>query len=336
MTSKTTATLPDGRLAALAAIFTSRRVRRMSPSCAPGAEARSVDELRRAFNAFLQSLIEERREELANGAEPGNDVISMLIAAREAERMTNMELVAFCVLLTVAGFETTVNAVANGWLALMTHPEELRKLRADPSLVESMIEEAVRWDGPVLTFFRNTLSDITLHDVTIPARSKVMIAFASGNRDERKFPDPDAFRVDRDASDHLGYGAGVHFCLGAPLARMQLAAMAKGLLRHTSSIEQDGEVERTASILFRGVKKLPVHLKPAAGAARIARSSHADWLDAPAPAAPFAAHPLRIAVGDDVLADLKERLARTRWPDLFGHAGWDSGANLGFMKELVA
>jgi cytochrome P450 len=123
----------------------------------------------------------------------------------------------------------------------------------------------VRWDGAVQSFFRDTLSETTLHGVTIPKGVKVQLLFASANRDERKYPYPDAFLVDRVAHDHVGYGAGIHYCLGAPLARAQLTSTFRAFAARAPAIELDGEVVRGSSVLFRGVKKLPIRLAKGRG-----------------------------------------------------------------------
>ena len=293
-----------------------------------GVEARKVDELRREFNVFLKSLIERRRAQ--HGA--GTDVISRLVAASEEERLTSQELVAFCVLLMVAGHETTANAISNGVLALLQHPEQAALVRRDPALVPALAEEAVRFDGPVLSFFRNTLRPVKLRDVTIPEGEKVMVAFASANRDERRFPEPDAFRLDRGTTDHLGYGAGVHFCLGAALARLQLTTAFRVLLERTTAMHAAGAPTRWASVLFRGMRALPVRLEGVRAQASV---------PAPPPvtpvvhSAPFQTVPFEIAVSDVVLDDVRERLARTRWPSQVDFSGWDYGTEVGYLQELV-
>jgi len=296
---------------------------------------RRVDELRREFNVYLRSLIEERRAALSRPTE-SIDVITALVAAGEDEKLTSRELVAFCVLLLVAGYETTVNAISNGVLALLEHPDELAKLRREPGLLRNAVEEIVRYDSPVLSFFRNTLSDTTLSGQTIPKGSKVMLAFASANRDERKFPDPDVFRIDREPGEHLAYGSGVHFCLGAPLARLQLMGIFGALVQHVGTIEMASKPPRTASVLFRGVKTFPVHITPA-GQPPLARES-APSLDvrrALAPTPKLEVVPFRVHAEDDVLDDLKTRLARVRWPDEIEWAGWDYGTSLGYLRTLV-
>ena len=125
----------------------------------------------------------------------------------------------------LAGFETTVNAIANGALALLDNPGEWEKVRREPALVKTMIEEMIRFDGPVQSFFRNTLVDSSVAGVNIRKGGKVMLLFASANRDESHYPGADQFRIDRQSPDHVGYGVGIHYCLGAPLARAQLAAL---------------------------------------------------------------------------------------------------------------
>ncbi len=299
--------------------------------------ARRVDELRREFNVYLKSLIEERRASL--GAQDGAiDVITALVSATEEEKLTKRELVAFCVLLLVAGYETTVNAIANGVLALLAHPAELDKLRKDRSLLGPAVEEMVRYDGPVLSFFRNTLSEATVGGTVIPKGAKVMIAFASGNRDERKYEEPDAFRVDRRPAEHLAYGAGVHYCLGAPLARLQLTAIFSALLDHVAAIEPTGEAVRSASVLFRGAKTLPVRLTPAASAERPSPrpSTPSVVFGLAKPDVPSPPEPYRLDVADEVLSDLQSRLNRARFPDEVEWAGWDYGTARGYLQELVA
>lgn len=219
-----------------------------------------VEELRKEFLTFLRELVAERREQ--NDAE-ATDVISMLLSAADADKLTEKETLAFCVLLLVAGFETTVNAIANGALALLEHPDQWEKLRREPELVKNATEEMIRYDGPVQSFFRNTLVETEVCGVRIPKGAKVMLLFASANRDDRKYDAPDTFRIDRAAPDHVGYGVGVHFCLGAPLARAQLNGLWKVLAQRCKSIALDGEVERTSSVLFRGARRLPIRLEPA-------------------------------------------------------------------------
>lgn len=217
-----------------------------------------VEELRKEFVAFIRELIAERRERPAADAK---DVISLLLSAADEDKLTEKETLAFCVLLLVAGFETTVNAVANGALALSENPDQWEKLRADPGLVKTMVEEGVRYDGPVQSFFRNTLTAATVAGVNIRKGGKVMLLFSSANRDDRHYEAPDEFRVDRHSPDHVGYGVGIHFCLGAPLARAQLTALWSAMARRTKRFEIDGPVARSYNVLFRGARSLPIRVE---------------------------------------------------------------------------
>jgi cytochrome P450/pimeloyl-ACP methyl ester carboxylesterase len=300
--------------------------------------ARRVDELRREFNAQLRTMIEERRA-TRHQKKTAIDVISVLVAAAEEDgALTQSELVAFCVLLFVAGYETTVNAMANGMLALIDNPAELEKLREDRMLLANGVEEMTRYDGPVLSFFRNTLSDVKFGDKTIPRGAKVMLAFAAANRDERKFPKAHSFQVDRDGIDHLAYGSGVHFCLGAALARLQMRSLFAGILAHVGEVKLRGEPVRTSSVLFRGVRSMPVTLKPARTSMLLTARESAPSLAVAAPVEgpiEFEPRPYQLAVKEEVLLDLKQRLAQTRWPDEVEWAGWDYGTSVRYLKELV-
>lgn len=219
-----------------------------------------VEEERKEFVTFLRELIEERRSAADAAA---HDVISIILSAADNDKLTEKETLAFCVLLLVAGFETTVNAIANGALALLEHPQQWEKLRNDPGCVKTMIEETVRYDGPVQSFFRNALVETSVAGVRIPKGGKVMLLFASANRDERHFAEPDQLRIDRPPADHVGYGVGVHYCLGAPLARAQLGAVWKSFARRVKRFELAGDVARSHNVLFRGARRLPIRIEPA-------------------------------------------------------------------------
>jgi len=225
----------------------------------PREQRASVDALRKEFVEYLRGLVEERKSDTGR-----RDVIATLCAAHDADRLSERETVAFCVLLLTAGYETTVNAIANGALAFARFPEAWQRLCDHPedrTLLRGAVEETVRYDGAVQSFFRNTLQPVELHGVKIPRGSKVMMLFASANRDGLHFDAPDAFRIDRPEQDHLGYGAGIHYCLGAPLARAQLTAVWGALARRAPGFEiVDGAVERTHSILFRGARRLPIRV----------------------------------------------------------------------------
>ena len=208
------------------------------------------------FAQYFMDAITKRRDA------PGSDLLSMLIDSTNGETLSNGELVSFAILLLVAGNETTTNLIGNLVYALAMNPGQWELLKADPSLVPAAIEETLRFDSPIQGFFRNTLRDVEVRGVTIPAEQKVMVLYGSANRDERKYPDPDRFLVQRNPMDHVAFGSGIHLCLGAPLARMEGALFLKGLLSRVESVELDGDVVRTNNPLLRGVSHLPVRVVP--------------------------------------------------------------------------
>jgi cytochrome P450 len=183
----------------------------------------------RDLAAYFTELIAARR------AEPGDDLVSALAVARDnadgaADGLTGNELLSTVFLLVMAGFDTTVNLIASGTLALLTHPEEKTRLRQDPSLLPAAVEELLRFTNPVNhANDRFTTQDVPVGDVVIPAGEWVFPVTSSANRDPARFPDPDRLDLGRDTSGHVAFGHGVHYCLGAPLARME-AEVALGAL----------------------------------------------------------------------------------------------------------
>jgi cytochrome P450 len=183
----------------------------------------------RELAAYFTELIAAKR------AEPGDDLVSALTLACDnadgaADRLTGSELLSTIFLLVMAGFDTTVNLIASGALALLTHPGEKTRLRQDPSLLPAAVEELLRFTSPVNhANDRFTTQDVRVGDVVIPAGEWVLPAISSANRDLARFPDPDRPDLSRDTSGHVAFGHGVHYCLGAPLARME-AEVALGAL----------------------------------------------------------------------------------------------------------
>ncbi|GAB4582086.1 MAG: cytochrome P450 [Anaerolineales bacterium] len=169
------------------------------------------------FFKYFRKLAEERRRA------PRNDLITGLVQAQEGgDRFTEDELLAMVFLLLVAGHETTVNLITNGTYSLLTHPDQLDHLRRNPNLIESAIEEMLRFDGPLVTSeVAFAGEDITLHGTTIPKGALIFSALLSANRDEDAFPNADQFDITRSSNKHLAFGHGIHYCLGAPLARME-------------------------------------------------------------------------------------------------------------------
>jgi cytochrome P450 len=196
---------------------------------------------------------------------PGDDLISLLVSrGRDGEAALDpMEIVLFCALLLIAGNETTTNLIGNGAQALFDHPDQARRLRDDPSLVPAAVEEALRYDAPVQALFRATTAAVRIGDVEIPEHARVMVLFASANRDEAHFPTADRFVVDRAPNDHLGFGSGIHLCIGAPLARLEARIVAETMLRRVRRLEPAGEPCRVESFILRGFTSLPVQAVPA-------------------------------------------------------------------------
>ncbi|MEU9034531.1 cytochrome P450 [Streptomyces sp. NPDC048352] len=182
------------------------------------------------FSAYLRELIAERRKD------PGTDLISALIAAHDDEgRLSEQEMISTCVLLLNAGHEATVNTTVNGWWALFRHPGRLAALRArpgepDPEKLSTAVDELMRYDTPLQMFERWVLDDIRVGDTVIPRGAEVALLFGSANRDPARFEDPDVLDLERADNPHLTFGAGIHYCLGAPLARLELAASFGALL----------------------------------------------------------------------------------------------------------
>jgi len=223
-------------------------------------ERMQVEKVIGEFAQYFMGIIQERRAAAAAG-DAGEDLVSLLLRANsDGEKLADGELVSFCVLLLVAGNETTTNLIGNATLALTQDPSQWREVRDDPTLVPALIEESLRFDAPIQGFFRNTLCETEVAGVTIPEDAKVMLLYGSANRDARRFEEPDQFRVRRNPRDHLAFGAGAHICLGAHLARLEAEVLAEALLRRVGRFQREGAHERTENPLLRGVARLPVSL----------------------------------------------------------------------------
>jgi cholest-4-en-3-one 26-monooxygenase len=206
---------------------------------------------------YAQELADDRR------AAPRDDIISILVAAEGNDALTEHEFNMFVLLLAVAGNETTRNAISHGVNALIEHPDQWELLRDNPSLVDSAVEEILRWSTPVNVFRRTATCDVELHGETIREGDSVAMFYASANRDERVFADPDRFDITRDPNPHVTFGGGgEHFCLGANLARLEMRTLFGELARRCERIEPTGEVTRLRSYFINGIKTLPVNLVP--------------------------------------------------------------------------
>ena len=242
----------------------SRDVARALDAIALPVEPEVLERGRRATGGmvdYFRRLADERRRR------PGTDLLSGLVEAEEAgDRLTERELLATCVLLYVAGHETTVNLVGNGLLALLRHPDEWRRLREDSTLLPGAIEELLRYDGPVQRTGRTAGEDVEIGGVAIAAGTLVLAMLGAANRDPAQFADPDRLDVTRDEPRHLAFGAGIHYCLGASLARLEGQVAIGAVLRRFSGLTLDVEcpVWRPSSAL-RGLETLPVRLASAPG-----------------------------------------------------------------------
>jgi unspecific monooxygenase len=205
------------------------------------------------FSGYLRGLARHRR------TDPGADLISELTQVLdEGERLTEDELVGTCVLLLNAGHEATVNSTVIGWWTLFRHPDALKQLRADPSLVPTAVDELLRFDTPLQMFERWVLEAFELHGVRIPKGAELGLLFGSANRDPSAFDEPDELRLDREPNPHLAFGAGIHFCLGAPLGRMELEISLTTLLRRLPDLEPVAEPLWKRTYIIRGLQGLRV------------------------------------------------------------------------------
>jgi cytochrome P450 len=224
----------------------------MLPPDSPVAQ-RSVN-ARHALADYFRELIAERR------ADPRDDLLSGLIAAEEAgDKLNEDELLATCILLLVAGHETTVNLIGNGSLALLRHPDQRRRLQDDPGLIVTAVEELLRFDGPVQRTARIPSEDVTIGGKIIGKGEMVMPFIGAADRDPAQFPDPDRLDIGRADNRHIAFGWGVHFCIGAPLARVEGQIALNTLLRRRPKLAlATDRPEYRQSLTLRGLAALPV------------------------------------------------------------------------------
>ena len=207
------------------------------------------------FSAYLRAILRSR-----SGA-PARDLLGQLAAvAEEGDRLTEDELIATAVLLLNAGHEASVNGAANSWWALFRHPQELERLRAEPDLVPTAIEELLRFDTPAPIFERWVLEDIEVQGVRIERGQEVALLFAAANRDERAFTDPDRIILDRDPNPYLSFGAGIHYCLGAPLAKLEFEILFSKMLEVLPRLEVTTAPRWKPHFVLRGLEAIPVRV----------------------------------------------------------------------------
>jgi cytochrome P450 len=210
-----------------------------------------------AMRAYFEQIIERRR------TDPGEDVITALVRAEEERDMLSAsEILALAVLLLLAGNETTTNLIGNAVRNLLRHPAELAKVRAERTLVPSLVEEVLRYESPVQAIPRLTVREVELEGGKIPAGARVFLLLGAANRDERKFPQPDRFDVTRNPQDHVAFGYGIHYCLGAPLARLEgRIALEQLLFDCPPFICTKEHLPQIAALLVRGVQTLPLRFE---------------------------------------------------------------------------
>jgi len=212
-----------------------------------------------AFIEYTTKVMEARR------AEPRDDLVSILVHEEiDGERLDHQSLLSEFLLLLVGGNETTRNVISGGMEMLIHHPEQRQKLIADPSTIPTAVEECLRWVTPVINMNRTATRDVQLHGQTIRAGDQVLLMFASANRDERVFDQPETFDVERDPNPHLAFGFGAHFCLGAQLARLEIRVMLEELLPRLRDLRlaPGDPVERTRSSFIRGIHHMRVQFTP--------------------------------------------------------------------------
>ncbi len=217
---------------------------------------KAIMELGLELAQFFGGIIEDRR------ANPRDDLATVLATGQiGGEPMSPMDTLGYFLITFTAGHDTTKNALAGGMRALIEHPDELAKLRRDPDLATSAVEEIVRWTSPVNFMKRTAARDAEVHGQRIKAGEALVMFYASANRDEDVFEDPFAFRVDRNPNPHLGFGIGEHFCLGAHLARRSQRALFRELATRLESVELAGEPEQIEASFVVGLKRLPIRYR---------------------------------------------------------------------------
>ena len=231
-------------------------VRMYEVSRTPQAEAAALT-ASREFADYLRDLAARRH------AEPRDDLITHLVAVRDGtDALSADELVASAILLLNAGHEASVNALGGGVVALLRHPGQLARLRADRGLTATAVEEMIRYDPPLHMFVRTAAAEVQLGGVTIPPGAEVAALLGAANRDPAVFADPDRFDVGRDPNPHLGFGAGLHFCLGAPLARIELQAALTALLDHAPAFALAAEPVNRPTFVLRAYTAVPITVRP--------------------------------------------------------------------------
>jgi len=211
------------------------------------------------WGAYASAIVSSRRET------PRDDLMSLLVAESDEDGLSHEELIGEALLLLVGGNETTRNVISGGMEALMRHPDQMARLAADPSGIPLAVEECLRWVTPIINMARTVVVDAPVRDVVIPAGDQVLLLYASANRDEEVFEEPSRFDTQRSPNNHVSFGFGTHFCLGAALARLEIRVMLEELLRRLPDMALESPsdpVERTPSSFIRGIPSMRVVFTP--------------------------------------------------------------------------
>ena len=215
----------------------------------------AMDSMTELFTYFSK-LVEEKKKN------PADDLITVFAQAEvDGELLPPMDVLTFCLIIVIAGNETTRNGTTGGMLAFIENQSQLRKIQNNPDLLESAVEEVVRWSTPIIHFARTCTEDYELRGKTIRAGESVALFYPSANRDEEVFDDPFEFQIDRHPNPHLGFGVGEHFCVGSHVARLEMKVAYKYLLPRIEEIEVAGPIHRLQSSLVGGIKSLPIRYR---------------------------------------------------------------------------
>jgi hypothetical protein len=210
------------------------------------------------FSNYFRALSETKR------AKPTEDLASLIANSQvDGQPISDLEAMSYYIIVATAGHDTTSSSTAGAMWALAENPAELAKVKADPSLIPSLVDESIRWTTPVKTFMRTVTADTEFAGRDMKAGDWLMLCYASGNRDEAVFKDPQAFRVDRKPNKHLAFGYGAHLCLGQHLAKMEMRILWEELLPRLSELALDGEPAMSESAFVNGPKRLPIRFKMA-------------------------------------------------------------------------
>ena len=219
----------------------------------------SPDDVRLAADEmadYFGKIAEARR------ADPKDDLISVLVQAEEGDSLSMGELMSFVALILIAGNETTTNLIGNGVKALLAHPDQLDRVMADPKLIAGLVDEVLRYDSPIQALPRSNAKEVELPSGTVPANSTLLVFYASANHDEAHFPDAELFDIDRAAQEHLAFSHGIHYCLGASLARLEARVAFETLFERCEKMELVGEsIPMVDSAVLRGPKSLRLRVE---------------------------------------------------------------------------